>query len=414
MTEPNSDDQIRRTIAAVWRIESAQIVATLTRVTGDLGVAEDLAQDALVDALKQWSQSGIPSKPGAWLTLVAKRRAIDRWRRYGKLDDRYRALARATPEIADIEWKPIEDDVLRLIFTACHPVLGRESQVALTLRTVAGLTTEEIARLLLVPVPTVQQRIVRAKVTLAAAEVTFDPPEPDEWDRRVGAVLTVIYLIFTEGYVATTGERWIRPELAHEALRLGRALVGLLPREPEVYGLLALMEFQSSRFAARVDRRGTPILLADQDRRLWDRPQINRANAALARADALGPGRANYALQAAIAQCHAMAVSVEKTDWRRIVSLYEALSQIAPGTIVELNRAVAVSMASGPAEALEIVDRLAVDKTMRGSHLIASVRGELLARLGHTSRARAELLAAAALASNDQERSVLAEKAAAL
>jgi RNA polymerase sigma factor (sigma-70 family) len=403
---------ITRTVDAVWRIESARIVATLAKMTGDVGLAEDLAQEAIVDALKQWPESGVPQKAGAWLTAVAKRKAIDGWRRRERLDERYRLLALELEESGDEEWQPIDDDVLRLVFTACHAVLSREAQVALTLRIVGGLTTEEIARMLLVPVATVQQRIVRAKKTLAAAKVPFDAPDPNEWSPRLGAVLGVVYLIFTEGYAATTGDRWIRTELANEALRLGRVLEGLLPKEAEVHALVALMEFQASRFAARVARDGSPVLLADQDRTRWDRAQIERGRAALQRADALGRGRANYALQAAIAECHAVAPSVERTDWDRIVLLYEALGRLAPSPIVELNRAVAVSMATGPANALRIVDRLASEGVLRGSYLLPSVRGELLAQLGRIEEARPELRTAARLAANDRERAVLEAKAA--
>jgi RNA polymerase sigma factor (sigma-70 family) len=403
-----------RTVDAVWRIESARIVATLARMTGDLGLAEDLAQEALVDALTQWPDEGVPRNPGAWLTAVAKRKAIDGWRRRERLDERYRAMARDLSETSEDEWQPIDDDVVRLVFTACHPVLSRESQVALTLRVVAGLTTEEIARLLLVPVATVQQRIVRAKRTLSAAHVPFEAPDPGEWTARLGAVLGVVYLAFTEGYSATSGDRWIRTELANEAVRLGRVLAGLLPREPEVLGLLALMELQASRFAARVTLDGRVILLADQDRSRWDRHQIERGRAALARVDELGRGRGSYALQAAIAECHAIAPSVDETDWERIVVLYEALGRIAPSPVVELNRAVAVSMATGPATALGIVDRLASAGALRGSHLLPSVRGELLARLGRNDEARSELVAAAGLAGNERESAVLRAKAAAL
>ncbi len=403
---------IQRTLDAVWRIESARIVATLAKVTGDVGLAEDLAQEALVDALRQWPESGVPDNPGAWLTAVAKRKAIDAWRRRERLDERYRAIAHDLLEMTEDQWQPIPDDVLRLVFIACHPVLSREGQVALTLRTVGGLTTEEIARMLLVPVATVQQRIVRAKKTLSAAQVPFDTPEPNEWNARLSAVLAVLYLIFTEGYAATTGDRWIRTEVANEALRLGRVLAGLLPREPEVHGLLALMEFQASRFAARVNQDGSPVLLADQDRTRWDRTQIGRGLAALARADALGRGRGNYCLQAAIAQCHATARSFEATDWNRIVLLYEALGRLAPGPVVELNRAVAVSMATGPAAALKIVDRLAGEGALRRSHLLPSIRGELLARLGRTDEAKTELLQAADLTANDQQKAFLLAKAA--
>ncbi|MEE2568916.1 RNA polymerase sigma factor [Pseudarthrobacter sp. J64] len=410
MTTPS----IQRTLDAVWRIESARIVATLAKMTGDIGVAEDLAQEALLDALTQWPESGVPDNPGAWLTAVAKRKAIDSWRRRERLDDRYRAIAQNLKETTEDEWQPIPDDVLRLIFIACHPVLSREGQVALTLRTVGGLTTEEIARMLLIPVATVQQRIVRAKKTLAAAKVPFDTPEPAEWGARLNAVLGVVYLIFTEGYAATTGNRWIRTEVANEALRLGRVLAGLLPREPEVHGLLALMEFQASRFAARVNNDGSPVLLPDQNRARWDRTQISRGVAALKSADSVGRGRGNYCLQAAIAQCHATAPSFEETDWQKIVVLYEALARLAPGPVVELNYAVAVSMATGPAAALKIVDRLVSDGNLRRSHLLPSIRGELLSKLGRIDEARAELLQAAELTANDQQKAVLLAKAASL
>jgi RNA polymerase sigma factor (sigma-70 family) len=405
---------VRRTVDAVWRIESARIVATLAKVVGDIGTAEELAQEAVVDALVQWPESGVPRNAGAWLTAVAKRKAIDRWRRDERLSERYRVLAAELGESGSDEWEPIDDDVLRLVFTACHPVLGKEAQVALTLRVVGGLTTEELARLFLVPVATVQQRIVRAKKTLAAAKVPFETPEPAEWGPRLGAVLGAVYLIFTEGYSATVGDRWVRSELAQEALRLGRVLVGLLPREPEVHALVALMELQASRFAARTAQDGTPVLLADQDRSRWDRSQISRGRAALARADALGRGRGPYALQAAIAECHAVASSVAGTDWARIVVLYDALGRIAPNPVVELNRAVAVSMVDGPEPALRIVEEVADSGALRGSHLLPSVRGELLARLGRVQEARADLLAAAGLVRNDRQRQVLMEKAAAL
>lgn len=407
---------VRDRIDALWRIDGARIIAALARATGDVGLAEDLAQEAVADALVQWPESGIPRNPGAWLTTVAKRKAIDAWRRAERLDERYRAIARGLEEdnrAADgTGWEPLDDDVLRLVFTACHPVLAREAQMALTLRVVGGLTTEEIARLFLVPVATVQQRIVRAKKTLSAARVPFEVPGPGEWGARLGAVLGVVYLMFTEGYAATSGARWIRPDLAGEALRIGRVLAGLVPREPEVHALVALMEFQASRFAARTRADGTPVLLADQDRTRWDRAQIGRGRAALARADGLGRGRGSYALQAAIAECHALAPAVAETDWPRIVLLYEALGRIAPNPVVELNRAVAVSMAAGPGEALAIVDRLAAGGALRGSHLLPSVRAELLARLGRADEARAEFAAAAALARNDRERAMLEDKAA--
>ena len=407
----------RRTVEAVWRIEGARIVATLARVTHDVVLAEDLAQEAVLDALRQWPESGIPQNPGAWLTAVAKRKAIDTWRRQERLDDRYQAIAHdlaASAGTGPDAWEPIDDDVLRLVFIACHPVLAREAQVALTLRLIGGLSTEEIARLFLLPVATIQQRIVRAKKTLTAAKVPFEVPDPSEWRARLGSVLGVIYLVFTEGYAATSGEHWMRTDLANEALRLGRVLEGLTPREPEVHALVALMELQASRFGARVRQDGTPILLADQDRGRWDRAQIGRGRAALARADALGRGRGSYALQAAIAECHATAASVDDTDWARIVLLYEALGRIAPNPVVELNRAVAVSMATGPASALLIVDTLADAGALRGSALLPSVRGELLARLGRAEEARAAFVTAAALTGNERERDVLLAKAAAL
>ncbi|MFW6188349.1 MAG: RNA polymerase sigma factor, partial [Actinomycetota bacterium] len=412
MTAGGDTEAVRRRIDALWRIEGARIVAVLARATGDVGLAEDLAQDAVADALAQWPGSGVPRNPAAWLTAVGRRRAVDAWRRAGRLEERYRTIAHELAEDDDVAWQPVEDDVLRLVFTACHPVLPCEAQVALTLRVVGGLGTEEIARLFLVPVATVQQRIVRAKRRLAAARVPFEVPEPHEWAARLGAVLEVVYLLFTEGYAATSGDRWIRADLAGEALRLGRVLAGLVPREPEVHALVALMELQGSRFAARTRPDGTPVLLADQDRTRWDRAQIGRGRAALARADALGRGRGPYALQAAIAECHALAPSVERTDWPRVVRLYEQLGRLAPGPVVELNRAVAVSMIAGPEAALAIVDGLAAAGTLRRSHLLPSVRGELLARLGRTDEARAQFAAAAALAGNDRERSVLEDRAA--
>lgn len=403
---------VRRRLDALWRIEGPRIVAALARATRDVGFAEDLAQEALAEAMVQWPESGTPANPAAWLTAVAKRKAIDAWRRSERLEERYRAMARELEDDDGVAWVPLEDDVLRLVFTACHPVLSREAQMALTLRVVGGLTTEEIARLFLLPVATVQQRIVRAKKTLAAARVPFEVPEPNEWGARLGAVLGVVYLMFTEGYAATTGDTWIRPDLAREALRIGRILAGLVPGEPEVHGLVALMEFQASRFPARTTPDGSPVLLADQDRTRWDRAQIGRGRAALRRCDALGRGRGNYALQAAIAECHSTAPSVDDTDWQRIVLLYEALGRIAPSPVVELNRAVAVSMATGPAAALVIVDGLASAGALRGTHLLPSVRGELLVRLGRTEEARSEFTAAAGLARNQRTRELLEERAA--
>jgi RNA polymerase sigma factor (sigma-70 family) len=408
----------RRTVEAVWRIEGLRIVASVAKMTGDLGLAEDVAQEALVEALASWPRDGIPSNPGAWLTAVAKRRVIDAWRRRERLDERYAAIAHTLDEATDDSWEPIDDDVLRLVFTACHPALSRESQVALTLRVVAGLSTEEIARMLLTTVPTVQARITRAKKSLAAARVPFETPDPSEWTSRLSAVLGVVYLVFTEGYAATAGDRWVRPDLADEALRLGRIVAGLLPREPEPLALVALMEFQRSRFAARESRSGSPVLLADQDRSRWDRGQIARAVQLLKMSDAVAAarslGRGPYALQAAIAQCHAVAPSVDETDWARIVLLYEVLGRIAPNPVVELNRAAAVSMAVGPAQALRIVDDLEASGALRGSHLVPSVRGELLAQLGRVEEARSELMTAARLTANAAQRRVLEAKADAL
>ena len=408
---------VRATIDAVWRMEAAKIVATLSRLVGDVGVAEDLAQEALVDALTQWPQTGVPRNGGAWLTTVAKRKAIDGWRRQERLDERYAAMARELEDEIDAPaWDPdhIDDDVLRLIFVSTHPALSDENRIALTLRVVGGLTTEEIARAFLVPTATVAQRIVRAKKTLADTGVPFEVPARSEYPQRLSAVLSVIYLIFNEGYTASSGERWVRDELGNEALRLGRVLAALTPDEPEVLGLLALMEFQASRFAARTEPDGRPIILSDQDRSKWNRAQIGRGIAALARADqAAGDrGRGPYSLQAALAECHAVAPTAADTDWSRIVALYEALASVAPSPVVDLNRAVAVAMASGPADALVIVDDLADAKKLAGSHLLPSVRGELLARLHRYAEAAAEFDTAATMTANDREREVLSDKAA--
>ncbi|RWZ64456.1 RNA polymerase sigma factor [Labedella populi] len=408
-------EAVSRRVAAVWRIESARIVATLARYVGDVGLAEDLAQEALVDALRQWPAQGVPANPGAWLTAVGKRTAIDAWRRRERLDHRYAAIAHDLENGLDPDaapWDPdtIDDDVLRLIFISCHPVLAREQHVALTLRVVGGLTSEEIARAFLVPTATVQQRIVRAKKTLSAARVPFEVPERAEFPERLSSVLGVLYLIFNEGYAASAGEEWMRPELALEALRLARSLASLVPREPEVHGIVALFEFQASRFGARTTPAGEPILLPDQDRSRWDHTLITRGSAALARQDALGRGRGYYGLQAAIAQCHATALRAEDTDWERISVLYEALGRLAPSPVVELNRAVAVSMSEGPATALRIVDGLVASGALAGYHVLPSVRGELLHRLGRTEEARSEFVAAARLAGNDRERAVLRRK----
>lgn len=404
-----------RAVAAVWRIESAKIVGTLTRMVGDFGLAEDLAQEALVDALQQWPTQGVPRNAAAWLTAVAKRKAIDRWRRTERLDSRLALLAHeleSSPP-ADAPWDPdaVDDDVLRLIFISCHPVLSREAQVALTLRVVGGLSSEQIARAFLVPTATVQQRIVRAKKTLAAARVPFEVPPHQERTQRRGAILGVLYLIFNEGHAASSGEHWMRPELSEEAIRLARMLAALMPRERDVHSLLALMELTAARFPARVDVKGDPVLLADQDRRRWDRGRIMRGQAALARADALGGGRDAYGLQAAIAQCHAVAASVDDTDWDKIVLLYEALGRIAPSPVVELNRAAAVAMATGPASALRIIDQLCASGVLRGYHLLPATRGELLMRLGRLEEARSEFATAASLAGNDRERALLEAKA---
>lgn len=417
VARPASQDA-RRAVAAVWRIESAKIVATLTRMTGDFALAEDLAQEALAEALEQWPDAGVPRNPAAWLTAVAKRRAIDGWRRQERYDDRIAAIAhdleREQDEASDaLPWDPdaIDDDVLRLIFIACHPVLSREAQIALTLRVVGGLGSEEIARAFLVPVATVQQRIVRAKKTLGAAYAPFELPPREEFGSRLSAVLGVLYLIFNEAHTASGGEDWMRPDLGREAVRLTRVLAGLVPREPEVHGLLALMELTAARFPARVDRHGDPVLLADQDRTRWDRGAIARGRAALTRVDALGRGRGGYALQASIAECHAVAASVEQTDWDRIVMLYEALGRLTPSPVIELNRAAAVAMATGPASALRIIDSLIAAGELRGYHLLPATRGELLLRLGRDDEARAEFAAAARLAGNDRERALLEAKA---
>ncbi|WP_022917395.1 RNA polymerase sigma factor [Ruania albidiflava] len=407
-------EEVTERIAAVWRIEGASVVATLTRVTGDVALAEDLASAAVLAALEQWPGEGVPRNPGAWLTAVAKRRAIDTWRREDRRRERYAQLAAVLPAETEPDWEPIPDDVLRLVFIACHPVLSRPAQVALTLRVVGGLGTTEIARMLLTSVPTVQARITRAKRTLTAARVPFETPEPAQWNERLAGVLGVVYLIFTEGYAATAGQQVVRPDLAREALRLGRVLAGLVPNEPEVHALVALMELQSARFPARTDATGAAVLLEDQDRRRWDHGQIRRGQAALAQADRFGKGRGRYALQAAIAQCHAVAPSVAETDWEQVVVLYEALSRLAPNPVVELNRAVAVAMAGRPADALALVEAVAASGALPTSHLLPSVRGELLSRLGRRAEARGELLAAAEAATNTQVARTLQAKAEAL
>ncbi|MEV0711795.1 RNA polymerase sigma factor [Nocardia aurea] len=417
-TRDDRTESVRRSVAAVWRMESAKIIATLTRTVGDFGFAEDLAQEALVDALAQWPQTGIPKNPGAWLTTVAKRRAVDRWRRDERYAERLAGIAREMALGDDTEppWDPdrIDDDVLRLVFIACHPVLAREAQVALTLRVVGGLSSEDIARACLVSTATVQQRIVRAKKTLSAAGVQFEVPERLEFGPRLAGVLGVLYLMFNEGYAAGRGDSWMRPELGVEAVRLCRVLAGLVPDASEVHGLLALMELTSARFPARTDVNGDPILLADQDRRRWDRSSITRGRIALRRVDALGRGRGAYALQATIAECHAVAHTVDDTDWERIVVVYEALGRIAPSPVVELNRAAAVAMAVGPHAALRLVDALVADGRLARYHLLPATRGELLARLGRRDEARAEFEAAARLAGNERERDLLLRKATAI
>ncbi len=417
-------------IEAVWRIESARLVAGLARIVGDVGFAEDLAQDALVAALERWPESGVPDNPGAWLMAVAKHRAIDQLRRSTRLARKHEQLAReledhlqgASPG-ADVEVAraldddDIGDDLLALIFTTCHPVLSTDARVALTLRALGGLTTPEIARAFLVEEQTVAQRIVRAKRTLAEARVPFELPGASERGERLASVLEVVYLIFNEGYAASAGDRWVRGELVEEALRLGRILAGVAPGEPEVHGLLALMELQASRAAARVGPGGEPVLLADQDRSRWDVVLVRRGLEALARAERLAAavgGLGPYALQAAIAACHARARTVEETDWIRIAALYDALAQLAPSPVVELNRAVAVAMAFGPAAGLQLADALVDEPALRGYHLLPSVRGDLLARLGRADEARAELVRAAAMAGNERERELLMRRAAAV
>jgi RNA polymerase sigma-70 factor, ECF subfamily len=411
----------RAAVEAVWRIESARVVATLARLVRDVGVAEELAQDALVAALEQWPASGTPRNPGAWLTAVGKRRAIDHLRRQERLA---RKLAELEGEVLRTGWtedadlaavgeERIDDDLLRLVLITCHPVLSTEAQVALTLRLVGGLRTEEIARAFLVATPTVAQRITRAKRTLTEARVPFELPPREEWPDRLAAVLHVVYLIFNEGYTATSGADWMRPQLCEDALRLGRILAGLVPVEAEVHGLVALMELQASRIPARTAADGSPVLLLDQRRARWDHLLIRRGLAALARAEVLGGGLGPYGLQAAIAACHARAPVAEATDWPRIVALYDALAQLSPSPVVELNRAVAVSMAFGPAAALELVDALAEDQRLAGYHLLPSVRADLLERLGRLDEAAAAYQRAAAMTDNEAERAVLRAKAAA-
>ena len=412
---------INRTIDAVWRIESAKLIAGLTRLTRDVGLAEDLAQDALVAALERWPETGIPDNPGAWLMATAKHRAIDHARRGKMLDRTHQQLGaerddeQDTPETALAESMDDEigDDLLRLVFIACHPVLPTESRVALTLRLLGGLTTEEIARAFLVPAATIAQRIVRAKRTLAEARVPFEVPRGRELDARLSSVLQVIYLIFNEGYTATAGDDWIRPSLCEEGMRLGRIVGGLMPNEAEVLGLVALMEIQASRLRARVGPSGEPILLLDQNRARWDWVLIRHALATLGQAERLGGSLGAYGLQAEIAACHARAHTAGDTDWMRIAALYDALSQLSPSPVVELNRAVAVAMAFGPEAGLEIVDELRYEKALERYHLLPAVRGDLLAKLGRHGEAQAEFKRAASLTQNVRERDLLLERAAA-
>ena len=408
-----------RAIDAVWRIESPRLIAGLTRLVRDVGLAEDLAQDALVVALERWPQSGVPDNPGAWLMATAKNRAIDRLRHGQLIEQKHEVLARqleaqqdATPDFDASLDDPVGDDLLRLVFISCHPVLSTEARVALTLRLLGGLSTDEIARAFLVAEATVAQRIVRAKRTLAEARVPFEVPRGVELAARLSSVLEVVYLIFNEGYSATAGDDWMRPGLCEEALRLGRILAELAPGEPEVHGLVALMEIQASRSAARLGPAGEPILLLDQDRGRWDQMLIHRGLAALERAEKLDGALGPYALQAAIAACHARAHTPAKTEWARIVALYDALVQLTPSPVVELNRAVAVAMAFGPAAGLELVDALTSEEVLKGYHLLPSVRGDLLAKLGRFDEAHQEFVRASSLTRNVRERELLLQRAA--
>jgi RNA polymerase sigma-70 factor (ECF subfamily) len=413
-----------RVIDAVWRIESAKIIAGLTRIVRDVGLAEELAQDALVAALERWPESGVPDNPGAWLMATAKHRAMDHFRRNKLLERKHEELGRELESLQESAVANFDaafdsandadfgDDLLRLVFISCHPVLATEARVALTLRLLGGLTTQEIARAFLVPEPTIAQRIVRAKRTLAEARVPFEVPRGPDLAARLSSVLEVIYLVFNEGYSATAGEDWMRPALCEDALRLGRILAGLAPNEPEVHGLVALMEIQASRSRARVSPSGEPILLLDQDRTRWDHLLIRHGLAALERAESLGDALGPYALQAAIAACHARAHVASDTDWPRIASLYEALAQLTPSPVVELNRAVAVSMAFGPQAGLELVDNLIPEPSLKSYHLLPAVRADLLKKLGRLDEARAEFARAASLAQNARERTLLLSRAA--
>jgi RNA polymerase sigma-70 factor (ECF subfamily) len=410
-----------RAIDAVWRIESPRLIAGLTRIVRDVGLAEDLAQDALVAALERWPESGIPDNPGAWLMASAKHRAIDQLRRKTLLERKHEQLGyelevqqeMAVPDLDAALDDHVGDDLLRLVFISCHPILSTEACVALTLRLVGGLTTEEIARAFLVSEPTIAQRIVRAKRTLAEAHVPFEVPRGAEFVIRLTSVLQVIYLVFNEGYSATAGDDWLRPALCEDALRLGRVLVGLVPDEAEVHGLVALMEIQASRSAARIGPSGAPVLLLDQDRARWDQLLIRRGLAALERAEELGGAAGSYALQAAIAACHARARTPEETDWARIAALYDALAELGPSPVVKLNRAVAVAMAFGPAAGLELVDALRSEPSLKAYHLLPSVRGDLLVKLGRFGEARREFERAASLTRNARERELLLDRKAA-
>jgi RNA polymerase sigma factor (sigma-70 family) len=414
-----TDARAQAAIETVIRLESARLIAGLARYTGDIGLAEDLAQDAVVAALEQWPAEGVPRNPGAWLMTVAKRRAIDFFRRHSELEKKYAQIGRVleaegeavTPDFDRAFSDDIDDDLLRLIFTACHPVLSVQARVALTLRLLGGLTTAEIARAYLASEPAIAQRIVRAKKTLAQANVPFEVPGPQERPARLSSVLEVIYLIFNEGYSATAGDDWMRPSLCAEAVRLGRVLAQLTPADPEVHGLVALLEIQASRIPARTDAAGEPVLLGDQDRTRWDRLLISRGLAALDKAIDLGGERAPYTLQASIAACHVRAFRASETDWARIVALYGVLAEVMPSPVVELNRAVAVSMAYGPQAGLDLVDQLAAEPALQGYHLLPSVRGDLLSKLGRGAEARAEFERAAALTRNERERLLSAGRA---
>jgi RNA polymerase sigma factor (sigma-70 family) len=417
---PEPASAVHRTIEAIHRLESPRLIAAIARIVRDVGVAEELVQDALVAALAQWPASGVPANPGAWLMGTAKHHALNTLRRAQMIDRRHAELGRAeedatrvAPEVEAMLDDDVGDDLLRLVFTACHPVLAIEARVALTLRLVAGLTTPEIARAFLVSETTMAQRIVRAKRTLRAAGVGFEAPRAHEWPERLSSVLAIVYLVFNEGYAATAGDAWVRPELCEDALRLGRILAALVPAEAEVHGLVALMELQASRMATRVDAAGDPVLLADQARTRWDWLLIQRGLAALARAEELGGARGPYALQAAIAACHARARTFAETDWRQMAALYAELARVAPSPVVQLNRAVAVSMAEGAEAGLALLDRLVGDPALRQYHRLPSVRGDLLEKLGRLDEARAEFARAASLARNARERALLLARASA-